>query len=70
MLDTTETNTGMHAGLTTQRLALSVEEVSETTGLSKAKVRNMIAAGELKAKKVGRRVLVRTEDLLEYLAAD
>lgn len=48
-------------------MAYSVEEVSAQTTLSKAFVRNEISAGNLKAQKFGRRVLVLNQDLQNYL---
>jgi excisionase family DNA binding protein len=51
---------------TTQKLAYSVEELAEATSLSKAHLRNEIHAGNLKAKKVGRRILILEKDALDY----
>lgn len=51
---------------TTQKLAYSVEELAEATSLSKAHLRNEIYAGKLKAKKVGRRILILEKDALDY----
>lgn len=50
-----------------QKLAYSVEEISEQTTLSKAFLRNEIRAGHLKVKRCGRRVLVLAGDLSLYL---
>lgn len=50
------------------RIAYSVEEISQQTSLSKAFLRLEIKRGKLKVKKFGRRVLVRDEDLREYIA--
>ena len=52
---------------TRERIAFSVEEVSEQTSLSKAFVRNEIRAGHLKVKRCGRRVLILKEDFMNYL---
>ncbi len=49
------------------KLAYSVEEISEQTTLSKAFLRNEIRAGNLKIQRFGRRVLVLNEDLQAYL---
>lgn len=49
------------------KLAYSVKEVSEMTTLSKAFVRNEIRAKKLKAKLVGRRVLILDADLKNWL---
>lgn len=50
-----------------EKLAYSVEEISEITSLSKAYVRFQIKQKKLKAKLIGRRVLVFKEDLREFL---
>ena len=52
---------------TKEKLAYSVEEISEQTSLSKAYLRNEIRDGKLKIKRFGRRVLVLNEDLQAYL---
>lgn len=49
------------------RLAYSVDEISEQTTLSKAFLRNEIRAGNLKVNRFGRRVLVFAKDLENYL---
>ncbi len=49
------------------RLAYSVEEISEQTTLSKAFLRNEIRAGNLKVKRCGRRVLITKDDFMNYL---
>jgi excisionase family DNA binding protein len=51
-----------------QKIAYSVEEISEQTTLSKAFLRLEIKRGKLKISRFGRRVIVRDEDLREYLA--
>ena len=50
------------------KIAYSVDELSDRTSLSKPFLRNEIRSGRLKAKKVGRRVLVMNQDLDEYLS--
>lgn len=50
------------------KIAYSVEEISEQTSLSKAFLRLEIKRGKLKIKRFGRRVLIRDEDLREYIA--
>ena len=52
---------------TSEKLAYSVEEISAQTSLSKAFLRNEIRAERLKAKLVGRRVLILKDDLQTYL---
>jgi excisionase family DNA binding protein len=47
--------------------AYSVEEVSEQTSLSKPYLRNKIRDGELPVSRLGRRVLILSEDLEEFL---
>lgn len=49
------------------KLAYSVSEASERTSLSKAFLRNEIRAKKLKAKLVGRRVLILDADLKKWL---
>jgi len=49
------------------KIAYSVEETAEQTSLSKAFLRLEIKRGNLKVKRFGRRVLIRDEDLREYL---
>lgn len=51
----------------TQKLAWAIEEAAESTGLSKAYFRKIIAAGELKTTRAGRRVLIRDSDLNAWL---
>ncbi|MCS7080471.1 MAG: helix-turn-helix domain-containing protein [Meiothermus sp.] len=41
-----------------QKLAFSVEEAAQLLGLHPNTVRNLIARGELKATRVGRRILI------------
>ena len=52
----------------TTKIAFSVDEVAEKTTLSKAFLRLEIKRGKLKVKRFGRRVLIRDEDLREYIA--
>lgn len=49
------------------KIAYSIEEMAEQTSLSKAFLRLEIKRGKLKVKRFGRRVLIRDEDLREYL---
>lgn len=50
------------------KLAYSVEEISEQTSLSKAFLRLEIKRGKLKVRRFGRRVIIRDEDLRDYIA--
>ncbi len=50
-----------------QKLAYSIDEISEQTTLSKPFLRNEIRAGRLKVNRFGSRVLVLAETLQEYL---
>jgi hypothetical protein len=49
------------------KVAYSIDQLSDQTSLSKAFLRNEIRLGRLKAKLVGRRVLVLAADADEYL---
>ena len=49
------------------KMAYSVEEISDQTTLSKAFLRNEIRAGKLKVKRCGRRVLILKDDFMNYL---
>ncbi len=66
-LNTMERNRVMQQTITQKKIAYSVEEISEQTTLSKAFLRNEIRAGNLKANRFGRRVLVLSENLQNYL---
>ena len=50
------------------KLAYSVEEIAEQTSLSKAFLRLEIKRGKLKIRRFGRRVIIRDEDLRDYIA--
>jgi excisionase family DNA binding protein len=49
------------------RLSRSVAEISEVTGLSIPFLRRKISEGELRARRIGRRVIVLEEDLFAFL---
>ncbi len=53
--------------VTQNKMAYSVEEISQQTTLSKAFLRNEIRAGKLKVKRCGRRVLILKDDFMNYL---
>lgn len=50
-----------------EKLAYSIEEISEKTTLSKGFLRTEIKAGHLKANRFGRRILVLADNLYDYL---
>ncbi len=58
----------MSTSVTTTRLAWSLAEVAESTGLSVGFLRNEVRRGALRVKRFGRRVLVLEKDLTLYLA--
>ena len=58
----------MEAFTAFQRLAWGLNQISECTGLSVAFLRAEVRAGRLPVRRFGRRVLVRDEDLKDYLA--
>lgn len=49
------------------RITWSLSEISEATGLSVQFLRYEVRRGNLRVKKFGRRVLVRSEDLMRYI---
>jgi excisionase family DNA binding protein len=49
------------------RLAYSIDEVGRATGLGRSTIYMAIAAGKLRAVKLGRRRLVRAEDLNAFV---
>ncbi len=58
----------MEAFTAFQRLAWGLSQISESTGLSVPFLRAEVRAGRLPVRRFGRRVLVRDEDLKDYLA--
>lgn len=57
----------MHVDAHQKRLAWSLAQISILTDLSVGFLRNEVRAGRLVARKFGRRVLIRDEDLRDYL---
>ena len=57
----------MQENATIQRVAWSLAEISEATGLSLGFLRNDVRRGSLPTRKFGRRVLVLDQDLKAYL---
>lgn len=58
----------MATNVTSARLAWSLAEIAESTGLSVGFLRNEVRRGALRVRKFGRRVLVLENDLKAYLA--
>jgi len=52
----------------TKRIAWSIGEISEATGLSVGFLRGEVRANRLPMKKFGRRVLIMDEELQNYLS--
>lgn len=46
-----------------ERIAYSIDEVVELTGIGRTRLYEVIAAGDLRTKKLGRRTLVLASDL-------
>ena len=58
----------MQSNSTTERVAWSLREIANATGLSLGFLRNEVRRGVLRVKRFGRRVLVLDEDLKVYLS--
>lgn len=52
------------------KLAYSVADAARLTSLSEAHLRNEIRAERLKARKIGKRVLILAESLHQYLSGE
>ncbi len=52
-----------------ERIAYSINEVVELTGVSRSRLYELIAAGELRTRKLGRRTLVLSADLTQWLSS-
>ena len=57
----------MHETVTQSKMAWSLAEISNATGLSVGFLRNEVRRGALQVKRFGRRVLVLDETLKKYL---
>lgn len=57
----------MEQSITKERIAWSLGDISEATGLSLGFLRNDVRRGALRIRKFGRRVLVLDSDLKTYL---
>jgi hypothetical protein len=60
----------MDKTVTTSRLAWSLAEISQATGLSLGFLRNDVRGGKLRIKKFGRRILIMAPDLEAYLSRE
>ena len=49
------------------KLSLSVEEVIIVTGIGRTTIYSLLASGELKARKIGKRTVILKDDLTEFL---
>ena len=58
----------MEQNVTLPRIAWSLSDISEATGLSLGFLRNDVRRGSLRIRKFGRRVLVLDSDLRAYLS--
>jgi excisionase family DNA binding protein len=50
------------------RIALTIDEAAQAIGTTRRSVEGMINRGEIKAKLVGRRLLIGTEQLRKFFA--
>jgi len=49
------------------RLAISINEFAACVGIGRNTVRNLLAAGDLKAKRIGTRVIIPMEEVERFL---
>ena len=56
-------------GMAGTKLAYSVEEAAEALGLGRTMLYGEIAAGRLRAKKIGKRTIILVDDARAYLAS-
>lgn len=57
-------------GTSTDKAFLTVKQTAETSGLGSSTIRLLIRKRQLRAQKVGRRVLIKKSDLESFLAAN
>ncbi|MBK9585805.1 MAG: helix-turn-helix domain-containing protein [Alphaproteobacteria bacterium] len=50
------------------QLTMSIEETRAATGLGRTKLYQLINAGELKARKIGKRTIILQDDLNQFLS--
>ena len=60
----------MRQGMSTDKSFLTVKQAAETSGLGSSTIRLLIRKRQLRAQKVGRRVLVKRSDLERFLEAN
>jgi excisionase family DNA binding protein len=53
----------------TEKHALTIQEACSHSGIGKTKLYEAINSGRLKARKAGKRTLILSDDLREYLSA-
>jgi hypothetical protein len=58
----------MNDGVALNRLAWGLSELSQATGLSVGLLRQEVRKGNLRARRVGRRLLVTAQDWAAYLS--
>ena len=51
----------------TEKIALTVEEAADFTGIGRNTLRQLIRCDMMPTLKIGRKVLIRTEDLEKYI---
>jgi excisionase family DNA binding protein len=59
----------MHAG-TTEKSFLTVKQAADTSGLGVSTIRLLIRRGQVGARRVGRRVLIKRTELEKFLEAN
>src|SRR5262245_32136508 len=57
-------------GITNAKAFLTVRQAAETSGLGASTIRLAIRRRQLRAQKVGRRVLIKSDDLKSFLEAN
>lgn len=56
------------AGATAERLAFSAQEAAAAIGVGRTRFHQMLASGEIKSRKMGRKRMILRADLLAWLA--
>lgn len=52
-----------------EHLAYSINEVVELTGVSRSRIYQLVTSGELRTRKLGRRTLVLSVELTQWLSS-